>query len=165
MSKIIALLLVAMSTLSLCACGNSNTSDKSNTSSETVQKQENTKKPEGTNNKDIVEEQGYAIITNNEGETEKLTHDELKALHENAIAFDKKYVGARISVIDTVYSINNNVYAYMSLNNTFSWEVLVSENDDIVSKLNKGDVVKVTGIIKEFKIHHVVIDNATIEKL
>lgn len=86
------------------------------------------------------------IIVNNYGETEYLSADELKNLYEsNAVSFDDKYKGAKITIVDVVHSVESE--RELTLKSSFDWDVELAFSQDIMKNLKKGDKVRVEGKI------------------
>lgn len=87
-----------------------------------------------------------ATITNNYGQTEYLTADELMDLKEsNAVSFDDKYKGAHITIVDVVDSVKGE--RNLTLRSSFDWDVELAFSQDLMKSLKKGDKVRVDGKI------------------
>ena len=135
MKKALSLILVLVMCLSMCACAsNVGTDDTANSN------------PTSNNN------HPQATIINNDGKTESLTAGELyELMSANEVAFNKKYLGAQVTLIAKVTSIHGNaildshiVAAYITLED--GWRVEASSGK-VVENLMPGDYVKVTGTI------------------
>ena len=129
MKKLICILLAIVTCLSLGAC-TTNTNDEINKTANNPR----------------------AIVVNNDGETERLTADELRTLYNaNQIAFSNKYFGAFVTLVADVVSVHgltvadgHRMVAYAVLEG--NWTVEVSSRD-LVADLMPGDTVIVTGNI------------------
>ena len=139
LKKIISAVVCGSLLLSLAACGgNKNTSQESTTSDEI-----------------LVE------ITNNNGEIENITGQELRDIsEENGVMFDNLYKEAPVRVIGTVEKVQGNIdylghfmEGYVVLKG--GWLVEVSSTD-LVENLRSGDKVEITGNI--FSANHQYID-------
>lgn len=136
MKKAISILLVLVLCLSMCACNpNTNTDNAAN-----------------NNNSDSYNNHPKATIINNDGETETLTAGDLHKLNNgNQVAFNKKYIGASVTLIAQVVSVHgktvfngHSMVAYVQLED--GWCVEASSSK-VVENLMPGDYVKVTGKI------------------
>ena len=116
---------------------------------------------------DKKNEETIITIVNNEGKTEKLTLKELSEVYSNNQAkFEKLYLGAKatyegvIEKIQTGSSINlggcyanapSNISIHFEENNDVKVFFGLKESDYDVTTLNKGDKVKVSSIISNFR--------------
>ncbi|MBR5479435.1 MAG: zinc ribbon domain-containing protein [Clostridia bacterium] len=88
-----------------------------------------------------------ATIVNNYGTTEQLTGQELKELYDgNAVAFNKDYTGAQISVVAKIDSIKGD--GTIILESAYcDFEVLPGNNFHLASYLMPEEKIKVEGTI------------------
>lgn len=135
MKKVISFVLALVLCFGLCACAsNVGTDDTANNNSTS-----NSNHPQAT-------------IINNDGKTETLTAGDLHKLNnENQVAFNKKYIGASVTLIAKVASVHgptvwdgHNMAAYVQLED--GW-IVEASSGKVVENLMPGDYVKVTGKI------------------
>ena len=102
-------------------------------------------------------------ITNNNGETEYLTANELgKILEKNEVKFKNLYVGAEATIIGEVLEIKEDKIVLGE--DTFScWEVYNCSSSELVM-FDIGDVVIATGTIRDAFVGQVeLVEKTTIE--
>lgn len=138
MKKAVSLILAIVLCLGMCACG-SNNSNSTTTGTTT-----------GTNSN--IDSHPKATIINNDGKTENLTAADLRKLNNgNQVAFNKKYIGAQVTLIAKVVKVHgktvyngHSMAAYVELED--GWLVEASSSK-VVEDLMPGDYVIVTGQI------------------
>lgn len=130
MKKVISILLVLVMALSLCACG-TGTNNESNT-------------------KPTEQEERYARVTLPDGTVETLDVDEIPSLiSENVVAYNSKYPGSKVEVVDTVRKIGSGygTYGFISVNFSGGWHVSLKPENPILVNLRNGTLVKITGTL------------------
>ena len=123
------------------------------------------------------EDDVYATVINNQGVTERLTAKQLEnAKSENAIAFEKNYWSATVTVVGTVSEIKGKNI----LNGTYyDWSVTIEGGEcdwfigkaqytettiteDFLATLQVGDTVEITGDIVSASMGTCDISNGTV---
>lgn len=136
MKKLIALLMVVILGVSLCACG------------------DNTKNTEELK----------ASIIDNDGNACSLTSDELKEIEDtNEAQFDSIYCGADISFVGTVKKVetyfrrsgSSTVFDSISFEEGWKVYLLHDYNEDFIVNLSVGDKVKVESQIFGYDVGYI----------
>lgn len=90
----------------------------------------------------------YATVTYSDGSTETLEVGEIPELiRENAVAYNSKYPGCGIEVVDKVSSISSGYgeNGYISVNTRNGWNVSLKKDTPVLIDLREGTTVKITG--------------------
>lgn len=87
--------------------------------------------------------------------------------NENVIAFNQKYAGQEIEIVNEITYING-MYSYLMdyviINLQYGWSVCLKTDDPIVAELRNGDTVKIVGDLttQDLMTYSVTIQNATV---
>lgn len=102
----------------------------------------------------------YAKITYSDGSSETLDKKDIKELRrlhsENKYAYNKKYSGNKIEVVDRIIDIGDSI-------STSNWRFVLCDDDPILVDLRKGTLVKIYGKLRNASPWHPNIDVDTIE--
>ncbi|MBE6764191.1 MAG: hypothetical protein E7553_07600 [Ruminococcaceae bacterium] len=94
----------------------------------------------------------YAKVTYKSGAVETLAVGEIPdLLMENATAYNQKYAGQKIEVVDKIHDIGNGygMNGAIMIHTNNGWSFCMQKSDPIVAKLRKGDMVKIVGKLTE----------------
>ena len=109
--------------------------------------------------------QYYAKITYSDGSSETLDVGEIPDLcSENVTAFNQKYAGQKIEVVDKISDIGNGygTYGFIMIDTQNGWGICLKSDDSIIAELRDGDTVKIIG---DLVTQSVTIQNATVTKV
>ncbi len=107
----------------------------------------------------------YAKVTYSDGSSEKFKVDEIPDLwRENVTAFNQKYAGQEIEVVDKISDIGSGygTYGFIMIDTQNGWSICLKSDDPIIAELRDGDTVKITG---DLVTQSVTIQNATVMKV
>ncbi|MBQ6706425.1 MAG: hypothetical protein IJN07_02805 [Clostridia bacterium] len=107
----------------------------------------------------------YAKVTYSNGVTETLDVGEIPDLcSENVTAFNQKYAGQEIEVVDKISDIGSGygTYGFIMIDTKNGWGICLKSDDPIIAELRDGDTVKIIG---ELVTQSVTIQNATVTKV
>lgn len=146
--KLFSLLLILILIVGLTGCGSAKKENTSNNSNEEIEEEVS-----GVNGQDI-NTKIKADIVNNDGKKEKKAWYELNDLiEENNEYFEKHYKGASAHIIDTVESIDKDVYEHEIDAYTYElvlssgWYVYIDQNENDLSDVLKGTKVEINSFI------------------
>ena len=94
----------------------------------------------------------YAKVTFSDGTTVTYEVDEIPDLiHENVVAYNNKYPGNKVEVVDTVRSISSGYgeYGYISVDTNGGWHVSLKADHPILIDLREGTAVKIKGTLQK----------------
>lgn len=107
----------------------------------------------------------YAKVTYSDGSSETLDVEEIPDLiSENVTAYNQKYAGQKIEVVDKVSSIGSGygTGGYIMVTTRSRWSVCLDSDNPVIAELREGDTVKITGdLIRQ----SYTIQNETITKI
>lgn len=108
----------------------------------------------------------YAKVTYSDGSSETLDIKEIPDLrYENVVAFNQKYAGQEIEIVDKIAYISSYVtYDSIIIELQHGWSVCLKTDDPIVAELRNGDTVKIVGdlMTEDLMTYSVTIQNATV---
>lgn len=107
----------------------------------------------------------YAKVTYSDGSSETLDVGEIPDLcSENVTAFNQKYAGQKIEVVDKISDIGNGygTYGFIMIDTQNGWGICLKSDDSIIAELRDGDTVKIIG---DLVTQSVTIQNATVTKV
>lgn len=135
MKKIVGVLILLSLCVGLCACGGTVSGGSSSL---------------------------YAKVTLANGTTETTDVGELPDLcSENAVAFNQKYAGQKVEVVDKVSDIGNGygTYGFIMIDTSNGWSICLKNDDPVIADLRDGNIVKIVG---ELVTNSVTIQNAKV---
>ena len=104
----------------------------------------------------------YAKVTLANGTTETTDVGEIPDLcSENAVAFNQKYAGQKVEVVDKVSDISNGygTYGFIMIDTANGWSICLKNDDPVIADLRDGNIVKIVG---ELVTNSVTIQNAKV---
>ena len=107
----------------------------------------------------------YAKVTYSNGSSETLEVGEIPDLcSENVTAFNQKYAGQEIEVVDKISNIGSGygTYGFIMIDTQNGWSICLKSDDPIIAELRDGDIVKIIG---DLVTQSVTIQNATVTKV
>ena len=159
MKKGLCLILIFMMCLTVCACGNSDSSEDSfeaATETTAIATEDDTffqaTISDGTA-LSIEKPKDTAEVTRNDGTIETTNCLELSQIYsDNTVKFEKNYLGAFVKItapVESVYGATiyngRHLSSYVELDG--GWVVEVDENNPLLEDLSRGDMVVATGLI------------------
>lgn len=165
MKKIFCVVLVLIMSLSLFACGSSNSGNKQSGEAaiDAASTEATPSATEDDTHFQVITKNGHTLtiekpkdtaeVTRNDGATETTNSWELTQIHcDNEVKFEKNYMGAFVKIIAPVESIHgrtifdgHDLPAYVEL--AGGWVVEADKNNPLLEELSPGDMVVATGCI------------------
>lgn len=141
--KLLGILICGVLLTLVTGCGNN------------IEKNEEKDVKNGVNGQ-VLNSEIKVTIVNNDGKTEKKSWYELyELLGENNEYFRKYYDGAKIKIIDTIYSIKKDDYSSVLGTKAYEivlssgWYVYIDQNNNDLSDVLKGTKVEIESYIHD----------------